>query len=45
MSWGDGESGMEAVDLYDLISFVDETERRKDFDRAPASCLPRSVSA
>lgn len=42
VSWGDSRSEMEAVDLHDLVSFVDETERRKG--RSGPS-LPRSVSA
>lgn len=43
VSWGEGRSELETVDLYDLVSFVDETERRKR--RAPEFQLPRSVSA
>jgi hypothetical protein len=46
VSWGDIKSEMETADLYDLLSFVDDAERRKGWKRPPGPYRElRSVSA
>lgn len=45
ISWGDSKSEIETVDLYDLVSFVDETERLKGYDQPTDLRLYRSMSA